>query len=220
MGHDPGDPDTRPRARAPLVRVAAEDPPVTPHIAFVKSPIWDQTEDDTRDGFAELVEALGDDADEVELPDVFGQAHELHQRIMAAEVAKNLAAYYERGRDRLSDGVVATIEQGLAVTAVDHATALEWREVLNAGLDEVFERYDAILTPATAGAAPAGIDNTGDPAFCTLWTLCGTPAVTLPLLQDGAGLPIGAQLVGARRDDARLLRNARWLVERVGGDDR
>jgi Asp-tRNA(Asn)/Glu-tRNA(Gln) amidotransferase A subunit family amidase len=37
------------------------------------------------------------------------------------------------------------------------------------------------------------------------------PAVTLPLL-EADGLPIGVQLVGARRDDGRLLRTARWLV--------
>ena len=88
-------------------------------------------------------------------------------------------------------------------------------EILNAGLDRVFERYDAILTPAAPGEAPAGLESTGSPVFCTLWTLCGTPAVTLPLLRGSTGLPMGVQLVGKRGDDARLLRTARWLVERV-----
>jgi Asp-tRNA(Asn)/Glu-tRNA(Gln) amidotransferase A subunit family amidase len=32
------------------------------------------------------------------------------------------------------------------------------------------------------------------------------------MLQDEAGLPIGVQLVGARSNDARLLRTANWLV--------
>ena len=39
------------------------------------------------------------------------------------------------------------------------------------------------------------------------------PAITLPLLQAGNGLPLGVQLVGQKGDDARLLRTARWLVE-------
>ncbi|MCH2520277.1 MAG: amidase family protein, partial [Dehalococcoidia bacterium] len=58
---------------------------------------------------------------------------------------------------------------------------------------------------------------TGDPIFCTLWTLCGTPAVTLPLLEGADGLPIGVQLVGQRGDDARLLRTANWLAGFLAG---
>jgi Asp-tRNA(Asn)/Glu-tRNA(Gln) amidotransferase A subunit family amidase len=46
--------------------------------------------------------------------------------------------------------------------------------------------------------------------------LTGLPAVTLPLLKGEGGLPIGVQLVGARGDDARLLRSANWLVDRLG----
>jgi aspartyl-tRNA(Asn)/glutamyl-tRNA(Gln) amidotransferase subunit A len=45
-----------------------------------------------------------------------------------------------------------------------------------------------------------------------MWTLCGVPALTLPLLQNEAGLPIGVQLIAARGNDARLLRTARWLA--------
>jgi Asp-tRNA(Asn)/Glu-tRNA(Gln) amidotransferase A subunit family amidase len=56
--------------------------------------------------------------------------------------------------------------------------------------------------------------------FCTIWTYLGVPAVTLPLLQSEAGLPIGVQLVGRRGNDARLLRTARWLVRKVDGGGR
>jgi Asp-tRNA(Asn)/Glu-tRNA(Gln) amidotransferase A subunit family amidase len=51
--------------------------------------------------------------------------------------------------------------------------------------------------------------------FCSLWSLTGVPAVTLPLLTGEAGLPLGLQLIGAPGDDARLLRTASWLVERL-----
>jgi Asp-tRNA(Asn)/Glu-tRNA(Gln) amidotransferase A subunit family amidase len=43
------------------------------------------------------------------------------------------------------------------VPARDYIAALDWPDVLNAGLDEIFERCDAILTPATPGPAPAGL---------------------------------------------------------------
>jgi len=51
--------------------------------------------------------------------------------------------------------------------------------------------YDAILTPAAAGTAPVGLHSTGDPSFCTLWTLCGLPALSVPLMQGANGLPLG-----------------------------
>ena len=69
-----------------------------------------------------------------------------------------------------------------------------------------------------AGAAPVGLESTGNPVFCTLWTFCGTPAITLPLMQGSHGMPIGVQLVGSRGDDARLLRTARWLVDHVAAE--
>ncbi len=87
---------------------------------------------------------------------------------------------------------------------------------LNASLTALFEqRYDAIITPAAFGTAPKGLESTGEPAFCALWTLCGMPAPSVPSLQGASGLPLGVQLVGARHRDARLLRTARWLVGRL-----
>jgi len=82
--------------------------------------------------------------------------------------------------------------------------------------DEYFDRFDAIVTPATLGPAPHGLDSTGDPVMSTVWTYAGLPCISIPLLQTEDGLPIGVQLVGALRGDARLLRTARWLAQRLG----
>ena len=219
MGHDPRDPDTRPTAVAHLVETAAEEPPVSPMIAFVKSPSWDRSEDATKEALAELVEVLGAGCDEVDLPEPFDQAIELHRTIMHADMARYLSRYYARGKDQLSSALRDIIESGGKVLAVDYNGAVDWIGTLNAGLDRLFERYDAILTPAAIGEAPAGLDSTGDPVFCSLWTYCGTPAVSLPLMQGPGGLPLGVQLVGPRGDDARLLRTARWLVGRLASQE-
>jgi Asp-tRNA(Asn)/Glu-tRNA(Gln) amidotransferase A subunit family amidase len=80
-------------------------------------------------------------------------------------------------------------------------------------LQEILDEYDAIMTPATPGPAPAGLEATGSPVMNTIWTFCGTPALNVPLLQSPEGLPIGVQVVGARDDDARLFRTARWLLD-------
>jgi Asp-tRNA(Asn)/Glu-tRNA(Gln) amidotransferase A subunit family amidase len=86
-------------------------------------------------------------------------------------------------------------------------------------LDEVFERYDAILTPAAPGEAPADLNTTGNPVFNAMWSFLGTPAITLPLMAGPNGLPMGVQLVGPRGDDARLLRTANWLYDRIMTDE-
>src|SRR5690348_14737799 len=51
-GHDEGDADTQPRARIPFTRVVAEEPPVAPKIAFVKTPHWDRADADLQEGYA------------------------------------------------------------------------------------------------------------------------------------------------------------------------
>ena len=213
-GYDDADKAMRPSSRPALARVAATRTPLRPALAFVRSPVWDQADDDMRQGFAELVETLGHGVDTIVLPEPFHKAHEIHRVIMLADIARNFSRYYEQGRDRLSDTLTGMIEEGRRVLAVDYALALDWIEVLGAALDEIFGRYDAIVTPAATGEAPA-IATPGSPAFCTLWTYCGVPTVTVPLLTGANGLPVGVQIVGARGNDARLLRTANWIVREL-----
>jgi Asp-tRNA(Asn)/Glu-tRNA(Gln) amidotransferase A subunit family amidase len=215
MAFDAKDRASQPHAPPRLLEVLQAPPPVPPLLAFVRSPVWDQAAEDTRAGFAELVDVLGERVEEVALPASFDDAIELHRTIMEADLAKNFAREYERGRDQLSARLCEMIEAGQRVLAVDYNRALERAVALTTALNELFTRYDAILTPAAPGEAPHGLGSTGSPVFCTVWTLCGVPAVTLPLLTGASGMPIGVQLVGAKGDDARLLRTARWLIETV-----
>lgn len=212
VGHDSDDPDTRPAAPPKLLELACSEPPLKPLFAFVRQPVWEEAEATTREAFGELCSELGDQCDEVPLPDVFSEALPAQKALMLAGFARNLRPYYERGRDRLSEQMRHAIEDGQKVTAVQYLSALDWREVLYAGLEKVFDRYDAIITPAVPGEAPVGLGSTGSPVFCTLWTLLGVPAISLPLMQGPNGMPLGVQVVGARGNDGRLLRTARWLA--------
>jgi Asp-tRNA(Asn)/Glu-tRNA(Gln) amidotransferase A subunit family amidase len=216
VGYDERDPDTRPRARLPFVQVSAEEPPLPPMFAFVKTPHWERVDNDTKEGFAEIVEHLGDQVEELELFPSAAEAWEWHGTIMEAEMAVNLEREWELGRDRLSESLRAQLERGREVLAVDYQRALARIGPIHESFVELFEqRYDAILTPAAPGSAPKGLASTGDPSFCTLWTLCGMPAISLPLLQSVDGLPLGVQIVGPRHGDARLLRTARWLAAKM-----
>lgn len=212
MAYDDRDPAMRPAAHPRISRILAEEPPVEPRLAFVRSPVWDQTEETTRDAFRELVEHVGDRVDLLELPSVFDDAHEDHRRIMEADLAASFAREYADGKDQLSGILCQMIERGQKVLATEYNGAVARVAHLNAALDAIFEDYDAILTPSAAGEAPVGLEGTGSPAFCTIWTLCGVPALNLPVLRGPNGMPIGAQLVSYRGDDARLFRTARWLL--------
>jgi Asp-tRNA(Asn)/Glu-tRNA(Gln) amidotransferase A subunit family amidase len=217
VGFDDGDPDTRAVATPPFAQVAAETPPLPPRFAFVKSPVWNQAEPTTKEAFAELADALGEAAAEVELPAIAQEIVALHQIIMDVEMARNLYREYEQARDKLSRQLRELLERGRKHLALDYRRAVDMIEPINAVVDAVFDEYDAILTPAATGEAPVGHASTGSPIFCTLWTYLGLPAVTLPLLTGPAGLPVGVQIVGRRGNDARLLRTARWLAATLSG---
>jgi Asp-tRNA(Asn)/Glu-tRNA(Gln) amidotransferase A subunit family amidase len=218
VGHDLRDPDTRPVARLPFTEMVSEDPPLPPLLAFVKGPAWDRAEAETREAFAELVAALGAHVVEIDLAGSTGQALEWHQTIMEAEMAANLDLEWQKGRDKLSPSLQAQLARGRAIPALQYQQACARIPLINDGFEDIFQRCDAIVTPAAPGTAPKGLEATGDPAFSTLWTLCGMPSLTLPLMQGGNGLPMGVQLVGQRGRDARLLRTARWLRSRVEAD--
>lgn len=215
FGHDPADPATGPTPTPRLLDAALSEPPVRPSLAFVRQPAWDKADPATRDAFAKLTEVLEEDCDEIDLPDPFADALRLREIINYAEMAKSFHGYANRGADKLSPQMRGALKEGNGILARDYLAAQDGPSILNDGLEAIFDRYDAILTPAAPGPAPVGLQSTGSSMFNGIWTLCGTPAITVPLLQDESGLPMGVQLVGRLGDDARLLRTARWVARRL-----
>ncbi len=212
MRYDSRDVAMRTSAGDALLPCVLQDPPAAPRLAFVKTPVWDQAADTARDALERLVERFSHRIAEVSLPPIFASAHAIHRAVMEPELAVSYATEYAQGKERLSATLCQIIERGQAAAAIDYLRAQEQVPRLAAALDEVLEQYDAILTPATPSEAPVGLASTGSPVFCTIWTLCGVPAISMPLLRGADGMPLGVQLVAGRGDDARLLRTARWLA--------
>jgi Asp-tRNA(Asn)/Glu-tRNA(Gln) amidotransferase A subunit family amidase len=203
-------------ATPPLVAMTNEEPAALPRLAFARTPMWEQAETSTQQAFSALVGRLGDRVAEPEFPVAMSEIIALHGTVMDVDMARNLRREYEDARDQLSQRLRQLIERGHAHLAIAYRRALDQVEPLNAALDPIFDRYDALVTPAAPGEAPLGLDATGNPVFCTMWTYLGTPAVTLPLLKGPAGMPLGVQLIGRRGEDAKLLRTAAWLVRHLG----
>ena len=76
-----------------------------------------------------------------------------------------------------------TIERGQKYKAIEYNEACLKINEVTAYFDEFFHHYDAILTPSACGEAPKDLKITGNPIFCTIWTYCGMPSISLPLLQ-------------------------------------
>ena len=213
IGFDSLDQDTNTNPKPSLTRAAGEEPPMPPRFAYVKGPAWEMCDSATQEAFDELASALGDRVEEVDLGSVYGEVFEWHRMVMEADLAKNFADYYQNNKDQLSPELTQMIERGREVHAVDYSLALDRIDMFAMAFAELFADFDAFITPAALGEAPVGLDSTGNPACSTLWTFAGMPAITLPLLQGEAGMPLGVQVVAARGDDQRLFRNASWLAK-------
>ncbi len=217
MRFDAQDSAMTPKAPPCIATVMAQEVPANQHFAFVRSPVWDQVEQVTKDGLRELIDAVNGKCEKtvdiLDLPGPFAELHEDHRKVMEADLARSFADEYQRGKSELSTVLREMIERGQQVTQGEYDDAVARIQEYNTLLEEVFDEYDAILTPATPGPAPSGLDATGSPVMNTIWTFCGTPAINVPLLQSAEGLPIGVQVVGASNDDARLFRSTRWLLD-------
>jgi Asp-tRNA(Asn)/Glu-tRNA(Gln) amidotransferase A subunit family amidase len=183
-------------------------------LAVVRTPFWERVAPDAREAFDRYVAELGDSAEPIVIPRL-EEAVEWHRTIMEADLAKSFRAEYEHGRDRISASLCGQIERGMRLSDREFAVALELAARWATELTPLFAKFDAIVTPATLGTAPPGLQGTGDPIMCTAWTLAGVPALSLPLLRGANGMPLGVQLVAAKGEDARLLRTARDLEARA-----
>jgi Asp-tRNA(Asn)/Glu-tRNA(Gln) amidotransferase A subunit family amidase len=217
FGDDGKDRLVAPMPHPRLLEAARSAVPVPPQFAFARTPYWEQATPPYREALEELAQLLGEQCFDVDLPGPFAQAKDIRERINYAEMAKCYNRYMREGASVLSSEIREALDKGKAISAADYIAALDWPDYLYAGLEEIFQRCDVILSPSATGAAPASLDKTGDSVFNALWTLCGTPVITLPVFEDGDGMPMGVQLAGRRGGDARLLRTARWLAAKAAG---
>lgn len=214
IGFEPGDAVSFRYRGARLFDAVRAKLSAPPRFAFVRTPAWSQTTPSLRAAYDELATALGARVTEIDIP-VLADVIEAQRIIQLVENARYYGPLMRADPELLSDGLKERLRTGLAVAADDYDRALKVGAPAYAQVVHAIDGFDAILTPATAGPAPAGLTSTGTPIFNGLWTYLGMPAVSLPLL-EAEGLPLGVQLVGRRREDAVLLAVARAFTDELG----
>jgi aspartyl-tRNA(Asn)/glutamyl-tRNA(Gln) amidotransferase subunit A len=133
--------------------------------------------------------------------------------IMLAEAATALAPYLERPDFELVDAdQLADLRRGLTLSARDYLDALRVRDLVVAEFQRVFGEADVILTVSRTGTAPLlGEERPRRTATSmsdilrAAGNIAGIPAISFPCGLAEDGLPVGLQLIGPRRSDARLL---------------
>ena len=189
-----------------------------PRLVSVRSPVWNLAEPDQRSRFATDVAVLRESAaivDEIELPTSFNEAHKIHRIIMLYEAvvaSRQIRAHY---RDKISDFLNKALDEGERISTAEYERALRKREALQRDFSRFLDDYDAVVTPPAAGEAPASLAATGDPNFCTIWTLLGVPAITIPTGLGSHGMPLGLQIIGNQGESNHLLATTMWCERQL-----
>ena len=200
------------------IHAAVALPSHAPKLALVRSPVWhlaDAAQKEVLEAAAAKLGHAGAHVQERELPSAFDDAHRVHRVILAFEAARHFHELQQHHRDLISSRMNELIDEGTATSERDYRNALDAASALQRAYASYIQSYDAVITPPTAGEAPATLDETGNPAFCTIWTLLGVPAITIPVGTGPAGLPIGLQIVGAQDADDSLLAVAAWCEAHI-----
>jgi Asp-tRNA(Asn)/Glu-tRNA(Gln) amidotransferase A subunit family amidase len=138
--------------------------------------------------------------------------------ILASEAALIFGGLVARYPDRTSDHLKSLVQTGKTHNALQYLAAKALQEKLRSAFATQISGFDAVLTLPAFGEAPEGLSFTGKAEYCAPWTLLGAPALSLPVGFGKNGLPLGLQIVGAYREDYRMLRVAKWIEHALGFD--
>lgn len=194
-------------------------PDRAPRIGLCRTAAWDtmaapEIRNAVEDAGKRLAKA-GAHMSDVELPADWAKLNDACITVLRYEGARSMAHEFRTKRDGLSQAMQGLVEAGNAIPHDVYRAARDLTTRCRAQIAPVFERYDALLTPA-AECEAAPIENPiGDSVFNRLWTIAHLPCIAMPTAWSANRLPVGIQLIGALHGDEHLLRTARWVESKI-----
>ena len=191
--------------------------PATPRLAVLRTPQWPEPSaamQATVESAARAAERAGALITETTLPPLLQESYRIHRTIQDYEAFRALAYEYDHHRDGVAGLLRAQLDRAATISTEDYDAARGVAKRARRALADLMTEHDAFLTPSAPGAAPHGLDSTGDPAFNRLWTLMGTPCVNVPAFSEGE-LPLGLQIVGRFGRDRAALEAALFLERAI-----
>jgi len=144
--------------------------------------------------------------------DAIANAMKLSMDINAWEGRWPLNTYYrDMDPSGLSESAQGRLKQAVSMSQEEFVDLLAERERVRGVYAGLKGTFDATITLSAPGAAPKGLEWTGDPLFTVHTSLISMPTLSLPVLED-EGLPLGLQVVGFTGEDADLFAVAGSLL--------
>jgi len=162
---------------------------------------------------ARAAERVGASVRTPALSEVVGEAWRIHPIVQFFEAHQAMAWEYRTHYDIVPPLLRKRLDESCGVTPAAYDDACRIAGRARAAVEELFKEVDVLLTFSAPGAAPKGLDSTGDARFNQLWTLMGVPCVNVPATIAEGGLPVGVQVIARFGDDAGALAAARFVEE-------
>ena len=185
-----------------------------PRLAIVRFANWSAIEPEQRKLFETAIATLrvaGAVLEEIKLTELDQANWNTINIILASEGASIFSDLVARYPDRSSDHLKSLVQTGTDHTALQYLAAKTLQKKLGQAFATQLSDFDAVLTLPAFGEAPVSLGFTGKAEYCAPWTLLGVPAISLPAGFGKNGLPLGLQIVGAYREDLKLLQVAKWV---------
>jgi aspartyl-tRNA(Asn)/glutamyl-tRNA(Gln) amidotransferase subunit A len=167
-------------------------------------------------GAAGRAESLGARVVPVRVPDI--AALNAVARVILLSEASAAMERHLGDRNRFGADVLALLDQGRLVAAVDYVNAQRLRRMFQRDFRRVWRDVDCLFVPTSAitaakiGATTVSIDGADEDVrlantrFLRGFNALGLPALSVPCGLDAAGMPIGLQIVGPEFGEATVLR--------------
>lgn len=186
---------------------------------------WSQTDAASKELFEALLRTLATKGVEIVEPqageefaayeEATAKTPEFFFEAMLWEFRWPLRAWRDLKPGTLSEAIEGFIASAEKMTLADYERAAAKRERLRALHRALAGKVDGFITLAHIGPGQKGQPKVGTPWYNDASSAIGAPTVNLPLLA-AEDVPLGVQLMGFEGADARLVAQARWMLEAFG----